>query len=591
MRQWKNWKPRNDSATEKPEAKSSKARSQNATLTSRKNEKNREEEIPTEVISTKDQDKKTIRNDHVVDQPVDSQAIKDRFRKSKSNETPKSSAYTRPTALNKFKNLEKASEEEKITQRKNRLTRNNHVGRETLGKSVSNQLKVPQPSELQSSSVSSVESTGKDMDNSDHEMPKKHDRLSSGKPRRDDEEEDEERRQSIEEEQRSEKQQARTPTEERQSFRREKEEEDHDDEEAEEEEDEDEEVEDEEVEEVKPLRKSEEKKVIKGDVKNSRMDRQDSLGRYRSGEKESKSPLSPVDSENRRPSRSSVDKKWLLSNLYQGNQATAKRSFDSDDSLENRKTDVASQGQSTESQSTDEQGKVDNRAHVQAKVEEAPSKTTAEVEAKEQAGDEKSVEDEKLEQARVNMLREQEERLRQEEMRKEEERKRKEEEERKRKEEEEARRMQEIEWERSVTSKRTLVINDLDFTDLRDEDDKDVFEIRHAHHDAQGPPPPPPVAGGVPPPPPPVPGGPPPPPPPPSGGAPPPPPPVAAPPSDLDKRKFVRLFWKEVKNSPLINGVNKTIWGSIDPVDIDTKKLAHLFETKNMSKTKVWWHY
>ena len=42
-----------------------------------------------------------------------------------------------------------------------------------------------------------------------------------------------------------------------------------------------------------------------------------------------------------------------------------------------------------------------------------------------------------------------------------------------------------------------------------------------------------------------------------------------------------------MKNSPLINGVNKTIWGSIDTVDIDTKKLEHLFENKTVSKVKV----
>ena len=55
----------------------------------------------------------------------------------------------------------------------------------------------------------------------------------------------------------------------------------------------------------------------------------------------------------------------------------------------------------------------------------------------------------------------------------------------------------------------------------------------------------------------------------------------------MQSLKLVRLFWQEVKNSPLINGVNKTIWGSIDTVDIDTKKLEHLFENKTVSKIKV----
>jgi sulfur relay (sulfurtransferase) DsrC/TusE family protein len=70
-----------------------------------------------------------------------------------------------------------------------------------------------------------------------------------------------------------------------------------------------------------------------------------------------------------------------------------------------------------------------------------------------------------------------------------------------------------------------------------------------------------------------------------------PPPSASQLPSQADKKKLVRLFWKEVKNSPLINGINKTIWGSIDPVDIDTKKLEHLFETKHAMKAKVRYFY
>ena len=72
----------------------------------------------------------------------------------------------------------------------------------------------------------------------------------------------------------------------------------------------------------------------------------------------------------------------------------------------------------------------------------------------------------------------------------------------------------------------------------------------------------------------------------------PPPPPPGLPKAPVvndanPKKKLVRLFWQEVKNSPLINGVNKTIWGSIDSVDVDTKKLEHLFENKTTAKVKV----
>lgn len=53
------------------------------------------------------------------------------------------------------------------------------------------------------------------------------------------------------------------------------------------------------------------------------------------------------------------------------------------------------------------------------------------------------------------------------------------------------------------------------------------------------------------------------------------------------KKKLVCLFWQEVKNLFFINGVNKIIWGSIDIVDIDIKKLEYLFENKIVLKVKV----
>uniref|UniRef100_A0A672R1C7 Formin homology 2 domain containing 1 n=1 Tax=Sinocyclocheilus grahami TaxID=75366 RepID=A0A672R1C7_SINGR len=115
------------------------------------------------------------------------------------------------------------------------------------------------------------------------------------------------------------------------------------------------------------------------------------------------------------------------------------------------------------------------------------------------------------------------------------------------------------------------------------------------------PPPPPPVPGlGLapppPPPPPPPPGpaslAPPPPlPPPPGGLSVPPPPPGLLPPSlsqgndpaFLNKRKTVKLFWKELKqpDSPRKCKFGRgTVWASLDKVAVDKAKLEHLFESK-----------
>ena len=183
-----------------------------------------------------------------------------------------------------------------------------------------------------------------------------------------------------------------------------------------------------------------------------------------------------------------------------------------------------------------------------------------------------------------------------EEARKQEELRKKQEEERRRQEEEAARKaaeeaalQKELEWERMIVMKRKLIVNDFNFTELENDEDELLDSASTDETDAHS-------HGGVPvfaipPPPPPVPGGTPPPPPPPGGPALPPPPPGPPKAHSLNdanpKKKLVRLFWQEVKNSPLINGVNKTIWGSIDTVDIDTKKLEHLFENKTVAKVKV----
>ncbi|XP_062328074.1 FH1/FH2 domain-containing protein 1 isoform X1 [Osmerus eperlanus] len=162
-------------------------------------------------------------------------------------------------------------------------------------------------------------------------------------------------------------------------------------------------------------------------------------------------------------------------------------------------------------------------------------------------------------------------------------------------------------WETLQPSCRALRIKDLDFSDLLEEEDIDVldmdaFDARMPNGGVPPPPPPPPGQAGVPPPPPPPPPppgtAPPPPPPPPGlgGPPPPPPPPPCAPPPPpsssshqgpepafAKKRKTVKLFWKELKQSDSPRKCKfgrGTVWASLDKVTVDTAKLEHLFESK-----------
>uniref|UniRef100_A0A4W3J1S4 Formin homology 2 domain containing 1 n=1 Tax=Callorhinchus milii TaxID=7868 RepID=A0A4W3J1S4_CALMI len=143
-------------------------------------------------------------------------------------------------------------------------------------------------------------------------------------------------------------------------------------------------------------------------------------------------------------------------------------------------------------------------------------------------------------------------------------------------------------WDQLETSPRVLKIKDLDFTDLREEEDVDVLDgDTFAPNELMGQSPAP-TSGGSrippPPPPPPLPGCPlpPPPPPPPLPFKDPPVPP--SPSSPTTKRKTVKLFWKELKQS---EGPFKsckfgrgTVWASLDQVKVDTSKLEHLFESR-----------
>ncbi|XP_008138121.1 FH1/FH2 domain-containing protein 1 isoform X2 [Eptesicus fuscus] len=134
-----------------------------------------------------------------------------------------------------------------------------------------------------------------------------------------------------------------------------------------------------------------------------------------------------------------------------------------------------------------------------------------------------------------------------------------------------------------------LCIGDLDFSDLREDEDQDILNIETVEAGKGVPPPPPPLpllSEGPPPPPPP-------PPPPIKGPFPPPPPPVAPlPPSAPDglalptKRKTVKLFWRELKlagghgSSGGRFGPCSTLWASLEPVSVDTARLEHLFESR-----------
>ncbi|KAH9424111.1 Formin Homology 2 Domain [Dermatophagoides pteronyssinus] len=174
-----------------------------------------------------------------------------------------------------------------------------------------------------------------------------------------------------------------------------------------------------------------------------------------------------------------------------------------------------------------------------------------------------------------------------------------------------------LQWEQLVNQmSRPLVINDMDFTDLVDDDDTDICNptangigpncspLLSLNGSTPPPPPPPMSSGGFLPPPPPPPMS--------SGGFLPPPPPLPrfngpglgnwssinngrntntpSPPIPLDpkssqnkNKKTIKLFWKEVKeDKSLLSRIikKKTIWDEIKHVPVDTEKLETLFESR-----------
>lgn len=156
-------------------------------------------------------------------------------------------------------------------------------------------------------------------------------------------------------------------------------------------------------------------------------------------------------------------------------------------------------------------------------------------------------------------------------------------------------------WDQLLASPRELRIGDINFTDLTEDDDKNVLDaaLMGGCRDLPPPPPPLPFIPRFPPPPPILGCGPPPPPllgimrppPPPSFSAPIPVPPPPEPPLFNKKKKTIRLFWSEVHPNDS-NYSHKwrgdSFWTKMDAVKVDTGKLEHLFETKSkeMAVTK-----
>lgn len=158
-------------------------------------------------------------------------------------------------------------------------------------------------------------------------------------------------------------------------------------------------------------------------------------------------------------------------------------------------------------------------------------------------------------------------------------------------------------WDQLMANPRELRIQDMDFTDLGEEDDIDVLDVDLSHREAPGPPPPPPPTflGLPPPPPPPL-----------LDSVPPPPVPgnlLASPvfntpqglgwsqvpkgqPAFTKKKKTIRLFWNEVRPFEWPSKNNRRcrefLWSKLEPIKVDTSRLEHLFESKSkeLSVTK-----
>uniref|UniRef100_A0A2K6JPF1 Formin homology 2 domain containing 3 n=1 Tax=Rhinopithecus bieti TaxID=61621 RepID=A0A2K6JPF1_RHIBE len=127
-------------------------------------------------------------------------------------------------------------------------------------------------------------------------------------------------------------------------------------------------------------------------------------------------------------------------------------------------------------------------------------------------------------------------------------------------------------WDQLMANPRELRIQDMDFTDLGEEDDIDVLDVDLGHREHPSPPVP--------------------------GNLLAPPPPVFNTPQGLGwsqvprgqptftkKKKTIRLFWNEVRpfDWPCKNNrrCREFLWSKLEPIKVDTSRLEHLFESKS----------
>uniref|UniRef100_A0A7N6BFZ1 Formin homology 2 domain containing 3b n=1 Tax=Anabas testudineus TaxID=64144 RepID=A0A7N6BFZ1_ANATE len=158
-------------------------------------------------------------------------------------------------------------------------------------------------------------------------------------------------------------------------------------------------------------------------------------------------------------------------------------------------------------------------------------------------------------------------------------------------------------WDQLMAAPRALRIKEMDFTDLRDEDDIDILDMDSMMRSSDLiPPPPPPPCNAALPPPPPLFGCPPPPPM--LGKMMPPPPPFMVPipppspqlcrgeaPLFQKKKKTIRLFWNEVRpvewQCKSHKFCKESLWSKLEPIKLDTSKLEQLFESKSKELPKA----
>lgn len=160
-------------------------------------------------------------------------------------------------------------------------------------------------------------------------------------------------------------------------------------------------------------------------------------------------------------------------------------------------------------------------------------------------------------------------------------------------------------WDQLTAVPRELRIKEMDFTDLKEEDDIDILDMENImkspdvvpplSHLPCSPalPPPPPLFGC--PPPPPIPGKMMPPPPPFMAPLPPPSPHLSRGDAPLfqKKKKTIRLFWNEVRpvnwQCKSHKFCKESLWSKLEPIKVDTSKLEQLFESKSkeLPVTKV----